>query len=198
MFDRKQFVQFDRVKSETQSVSCGIFQGSILGILLFILLSNDIDLQLKHCEIILYADDAVIYCANKNCENIESQLKIDIGQIAEWLTINNLVANLKRTKTECVLFGTYQRTSKSKPLQVKMNEQSISESQKYEYLGVILDKNLNFDEHLEKTFKKVSSRIKLLSRVGENINPHTAETIYKVMILPVMLCCCNIFVSMAH
>ena len=175
LFDRKQFVQFDGVKSESQSVSCGVPHGSILGILLFILLINDIDLQLKHCEIILYADDAVIYCADKSCVNIESQLKIDIGQIAEWLTINNLVANLKRTKTECVLFGTYQRTSKSKPLQVKMNEQSISESQKYEYLGVILDKNFNFDEHLEKTFKKVSSRIELLSRMRQNINPHNGR-----------------------
>ena len=79
-----------------------------------------------------------------------------------------------------------------------MNEQSISELQNYEYLDVILDKNLNFDEHLEKTFKKVSSRIKLLSRVRQNINPHTAETMYKVMILPVMLYCCNIFVGMTH
>ena len=91
LFDRKQFVQFDGAKSETQSVSCGVPQGSILGPPLFILLINDIDLHLKHCEIILYADDAVIYCADKSCENIESQLKIDIGEIAEWLTVNNLV-----------------------------------------------------------------------------------------------------------
>ena len=179
-------------------MSCGVPQGSILGPLLFIVLINDIDLQLKHCEIILYADDAVIYCADKSCENIQSQLKIDIGQTAEWLTVNNLVANLKRKKTECVLFGTHQRTSKSKPLQIKMNKQSIFESQNYKYLGVILDKNLNFNEHLEKTYRKVSSRIKLLSRVRQNINPHTAEIIYKVMILPVMLYCCNIFGSIAH
>ena len=75
LFDRKQFVQFDGVKSETQSMSCGVPQGSMLGPLLFIMLINDIDLQLNHCEIILYADDAVIYCADKKCENIESQLK---------------------------------------------------------------------------------------------------------------------------
>ena len=175
------------MKSETQSVSCGVPQGSILGPLLFILLINDIDLQLNNCEIILYADDAVIYCVDKSCESIESQLKIDIGQIDEWLTMNNLVANLKRTNTECVLLGTHQRTAKSKPLEIKMNEQSIAESQNYEYLGVILDKNLNFNEHLEKTFNKVSSRIKLLSRVRQNISPHTAETIYKVMICHALL-----------
>ena len=72
LFDRKQYVYFDGVKSATQSVSCGVPQGSILGPLLFTLLINDIDLQLNHCEIILYADDAVVYCADKSCENIES------------------------------------------------------------------------------------------------------------------------------
>ena len=140
LFDRKQSVQFDGIKSETQSVSCGVPQGSTLGPLLFTLLINDISLKLSHCETILYADDTVIYCADKNCESIERQLNIDIGQIAEWLTTNNLVANLKRTKTECLPFGTHQRTSKSRALKIKMNEQSIFESKSYEYLGVTLDK----------------------------------------------------------
>ena len=85
MFDKKQYVYFDGVKSLTQSVSCGVPQGSILGPLLFTLLINEFDLQINHCEIILYADDAVVYCADKSCENIESQLNIDIDQVAQWL-----------------------------------------------------------------------------------------------------------------
>ena len=144
------------------------------------------------------SDDAIIYCAQKTSDNIESQLYTDIDQVADWLAKNNLVANLKSTKTECVLFGTRQRTSKSAPLEIKMNGQSITESKNYEYLGVILDKKLNFNEHLEKTFKKLSSRIKLLSRVRQNISPYTAETIYKVMILPFMLYCSNVFVGMTQ
>ena len=52
LFDRKQFVQFDGVKSATKSVSCGVPEGSILGPILFTLQINDIDLQLNHCEII--------------------------------------------------------------------------------------------------------------------------------------------------
>ena len=77
-----------------------------------------------------------------------------------------------------------------------MNGKSITESKSYEYFRVILDKNLNFNDHLEKTFKKISSRIMLLSRVRQNISSHTAETIYKMMILPVMLYCSNVFVGM--
>ena len=39
-------------------------------------------------------------------------------------------------------------------------------------------------------------KVKLLSRVWHNINPYSAEKIYKVMILPIMLYCSSIFVGM--
>ena len=49
----------------------------------------------------------VVYIADKTCEQIEEHLNDDIGQIADWLTENSLIVNLKKTKTECVLFGTH-------------------------------------------------------------------------------------------
>ena len=45
-----------------------------------------------------------------------------------------------------------------------------------------MDKNLNFTEHLAKTYKKASSRVTLLARIGHNICPEAAETVYKTMI----------------
>ena len=77
-----------------------------------------------------------------------------------------------------------------------MNGENITESKSYEYLRLTLDKKLKFIDHLETTFKKISARIKLLSRERQNISPYTAETIYKVMILPVILYCSNVFVGM--
>ena len=60
-----------------------------------------------------------------------------------------------------------------------------------------MDKNLNYAEHLENTLKKASARVKLLSRIRQNINPSTAETIYKMMILPVMLYCNNVYLNLS-
>ena len=79
-----------------------------------------------------------------------------------------------------VLYGTYQRTSRCKPTEVKINQTKITESNLYEYLGVKMDKNLSFSDHPEKATKKAISRLKLLSRMRQNISPYTAETIYKV------------------
>ena len=63
----------------------------------------------------------------------------------------------------------------------------ISESEMYKYLGATMDKNLTMKAHLEKTYKKVLLRTKLLARMQHNISPWVAETIYKVIILPQML-----------
>ena len=190
-------MSYDGALSEIQTISCGVPQGSILGPLLFTLQINDIDENLRQCEMTLYADDSVLYVAGKTCDVIEEKLNNDLEQIANWFVQNNLVVNLKKTKTECVLYGTHQRTSRSKPMKVKINQTKITESDVYEYLGVKMDKNLTFSDHLEKTAKKATSRVKLLSRIRHNISPYTAEIIYKVTILPILLYCNNVFLHMA-
>ena len=106
------------------------------------------------CEIILYADDTVIYYADKTCEKIEEQLNHDMEQIFNWFVQNNLVMNLKRSKTECVQYGTHHKTSKSRPMEIKVGGTKVVQSQVYEYLGVTMDENLNYIEHLQKTIKK--------------------------------------------
>ena len=55
LFNRKQYVAIDGQSSEMQSISCGVPQGSILGPLIFILLINDIEFNVRLCKIILYA-----------------------------------------------------------------------------------------------------------------------------------------------
>ena len=197
LFARKQIVSYDGALSEIQTISCGVPQGSILGPLLFTLLINDIDENLRQCEMTLYADDSVLYVAGKTCDVIEKKLNNDLEQIANWFIQNNLVVNLKKKKTEYVLYGTHQRTSQSKPMEVKINQTKITESDVYEYLGVKMDKNLTFTDHLEMTAKKATSRVKLLSCIRHNISAYTAETIYKVTILPILLYCNNVFLHMA-
>ena len=47
LFNRKQFVLYAGIKSEVQTIACGVPQGSILGQLLFTMLINDIEFQLQ-------------------------------------------------------------------------------------------------------------------------------------------------------
>ena len=55
--DRKQYVEFENVKSDSSNIKTGVPQGSILGPLLFVIYVNDISLASKIFTAIIYADD---------------------------------------------------------------------------------------------------------------------------------------------
>ena len=74
LFLRKQIVEYDAVYSNTESVSVGVPQGSILGPLLFLILFNDVHKSLMHSQILIYADDTVVFTSHRDINIIEGHL----------------------------------------------------------------------------------------------------------------------------
>ena len=188
LFNRKQIVYYNRTMSSTQPVFCGVPQGSVLGPLLFLLAFNDIGGVLKHSKIILYADDTVIYSSAKSKEEIEKNLTEDFGRVADWMEENDLVTNMKKGKTECMLFGTKQRT-KHAALNIKHRHQTLSFTSSYKYLGIKLDQSLSLTEHFLYTYKKASSRMYLLKRIRSHLTKQAASAIHRTMIVPLFTYC---------
>ena len=54
----------------------------------------------------------------------------------------------------------------------------------YKYLGVTLDRNLNFQQYVREVFNLVSHKIYMLSRIRQFINKDVSLLIYKTKILP--------------
>ena len=78
LFNRHIRVCFNGALSNEQPVYSGVPQGSILGPLLFVMLFNDIVQQLENSKIIKYADDTVIFCADKDINKIENRINKDL------------------------------------------------------------------------------------------------------------------------
>ena len=178
LFDRRHLVQYDEIKSDTQLLYCGVPQGSILGPLLFNLMIKDTEFVLQKSEINLHADYAVIYYSHRNAYIIEKQLNEDINQVGTWCKDSKLIINSNIAKTECVLFGTNKKTAQAESFEISMNGCSIPNAEKYEHLGVVMDRNLNLTEDLKKMIKKAFSRVKLLSIMRHNINPYIHKARY--------------------
>ena len=78
-------------------------QGSVLGSLLFLIMINDIYLNLKSAECLLFADDTTIYCTDDNIELVQKNLQSETTQLIDWLNANKLSLNMGQT---CLLsFG---------------------------------------------------------------------------------------------
>ena len=64
--DRKQYVLYNNVQSQTLYITCGgVPQGSVLGPLLFLVYVNHIANCLTHSKLISFADDTTVFFSSK-------------------------------------------------------------------------------------------------------------------------------------
>ena len=96
--NRKQATSCNDVCSEVASVSIGIAEGSILGLLLFIIYMKDLPDVLRFCHVTLYADDIILYLASKSTADLQSKINADLRRICKWLQANQLTLNIKKSK----------------------------------------------------------------------------------------------------
>ena len=66
----------------------------------------------------------------------------------------------------------------------------INHTTRYKYLGTVLDPTLNLNDHFASVYKKASSRLRLLSKLRENLTTSASEGVYKMMIVPLFLFNC--------
>ena len=190
LFNRSVVVSYDYCISNANDVPIGVPQGSILGPLLFIIFLNDVTDVIGSAKIINFADDAVIYVADKDIKVIKSKLSTDLSAIADWLDQNAMIINLNKGKTESLLFGTSQRIAKqSDTVNVMYRGSNISNTTHYKYLGIEVDSSLSLNSHFEKCYKRASGRLRLLAKIRGYLAVTSAKRIYCLMILPTFTYC---------
>jgi hypothetical protein len=190
LFNRSQRVQYENMLSAEEKVFCGVPQGSIIGPLLFVLFYNDFPSCLKHSQCIIYADDTVIYVPGMDVFIIESRLSADMERIMQWCTDNELILNLKKGKTEAMLFGTCKKLAmQPESLNVTFAHQNVQHTTSYKYLGIEVDSTLKLNTHFNSAYKRSTSKLRIFSKLRPYMNVKCARTIYQSMILPLFTYC---------
>ena len=96
------------------------------------------------------------YC----CQNIEYHLNADLANLAEWFYDNYLTLNTSKSKL--VLFGGDSRTKTCQGIKLVIDHQNLESEDSIKYLGVVIQKNLTKNEHIESLIAKVNQRIGLI------------------------------------
>ena len=68
-----------------------------LGPLLFIICINDLSNVSNHMMFLLFADDTNIFVSGKDVAKLQHEVQMDLNRISEWLNINKLSLNIKKT-----------------------------------------------------------------------------------------------------
>ena len=177
--NRMQRVMVNGDCSNWDTIKYGVPQGSVLGRLLFIMFTNDLVNCIRNSNVLLYADDTVIYrndfCFDRNYRNIQG----DLNCLHKWCFTNRLTINGRKTKV--VIFGNNPKKVVNKPLHI--NRTVLSYKKQYKYLGVILDSKLNFEAHCKEIIKTFSFKPYLYRQVLNCLNDLATKLVLKTMVL---------------
>ena len=80
-------------------------------------------------------------------------------------------------------------TKINKNFEVKFNNQYINETKSYKYLGVEVDHTLNLNSYFDKTYKKITSRLRLLNELRSSMTASEVANIYNMVIVPLFSYC---------
>ena len=153
-------------QSEPREVNIGVPQGSVLGPLLFLLYMNDLAFCVPEFYTILFADDTSLSLAGENYYELLIQFNFLLSKVANWLQINLLSLNVGKTRyflfkhpREHIVQG-----------QVFMDNQEVArigkgqKDETYKYLGILINEDLNFNEHVSRIKGKLISASFMLNQ----------------------------------
>ena len=79
---RSQRVYANNTYSSYQHIKQGVPQGSVLGLLFYIIYANDLTKIIKNCEIAMHADDTVLYISHSNYATAVKGMQEDMDSLS--------------------------------------------------------------------------------------------------------------------
>ena len=144
--------------SDYKPIKFGTPWGSCLGLLLFLIFTNNLHKKLHHCSSILFADDTTLYKTHRNLVYLQWCVQDDMNRIMEYFRINKFTLNLN--KTVCVLFQ--KNKTSTNEIKLQLDNYIIANSPETKFPGMTLNQNLNWSSHVNQLILKLNRNLNLL------------------------------------
>ena len=166
---RTQYVYVENVKSNPLSIQC-VPQGSTLSPLLFLIYINDIPNCLEKATIRTFADDTTLFYSSNSLQDLEKTINEEFNHLLSYCSANKLSVNFKKTHYMTV-------SSPQKANKLKLNLHNIEEKNYIKYLGIYIDKNLNWATHIQHINSKISKNLGIFFRLHHFLTLNTLKQI---------------------
>ena len=118
--------------------------------------------------------------ADQSLKNLEDTINKELNKVVEWLALNKLSLNAKKTKM--MIFHYKQRNIGKHLPRLKINNTEIERVKEFNFLGITIDENMTWKAHTQKVANKIAQVIGTLKRLKHflprNILKHYIVALY--------------------
>ena len=173
---RTQSVHFSGEETPPRLVTCGVPQGSVLGPLLFVLHTADVERIIKahgllhHC----YADDTQLYffCEPSQTAELKQRVLLCIQSISQWMASNRL--KLNPSKSEFLWCTTLRRRNLLDGSTFTLGDAEVQPSDAIRNLGVHFDSCMTMSAHVSHLVRGCFYQLRRIKSIRRFIPTSTA------------------------
>jgi hypothetical protein len=193
--DRKQYTLVNSISSNLGNINCGVAQGSVLGPLLFLVYVNDISNVISECNLKLFADDTNLFLCDRSLPELETKANTCLAKLQVWFLANKLSLNVN--KTSYTVFNSKIMQNNTCDLNLCIGGQKIMKVSSCKYLGVFIDENLSWNEHIDYLYKKLIKFSSIFYKVRYLLPTACLKALYFAFIFPHILFGIEIYANTA-
>lgn len=167
------------------NVNTGLPQGDINSPTLFNLFTTDFHTlnALDNTTVVQFADDFIGIVDAISFDDLEIKLNLLCKKFFD--ITQNLKLRINTVKTKFIIFNI-----SKKAFNIQLNNEKLQQVNSHKYLGITLDRNLNFGIHIRELKKKVGDRLNMLKVINgtkSGSHPETLLIIYQALITNLMM-----------
>ena len=143
----------------------------------------------------MYADDTSLCHQSNDITQLNKAINNDLRHLDSWLQGNKLSLHVAKTHSMLITIKQKRNILQDTNLNVELNirERELEVAQKTKYLGVQIDRSLDWKEQIKAVSAKVSRAVGFLKHAKNFLPRETLKTLYTGIVEPHFRYCCSVW-----